>query len=283
MLGINRNEGEKLKKEQELLNYEGEDKLICLDEAKERLKIQKEKLCTFHSNIKSLDKYIQGFEAGELIIISGPTKHGKTTLSKSLSKNFSEQGIKTLWFEFEVTPLQFVFSFPDSIKEIYLPAQLKYQDISWIKERILEGKIKYGIRIIFIDHLHYLIDLYHTRNPSLDIGTIIRELKKFAVDEDLVVFAMAHTTKIKLDKSPTEEDIRDSSFIAQEADSTFMVWREVIKNRKGKNKEYTGETYLIITNHRRTGVMGERIKLFFKDGFLYEAGVDNSLLTQGLR
>ena len=256
-----------LNKEQELLEYDGSDKIISSKEALEQIQQIKESLYKFYSKIPSLDKYTDGFEAGELIIISGPTKHGKSTLSFTLTRNFERQDIKCLWFQFEIPIRQFITKFPD-LPLFYLPNKLKDKDIEWVKDRILEGIVKYNTRIVFIDHLHYLIDIYKTRDASIDIGRVIRDLKRFAVDNNIVIFVMAHTTKVRLDSIPTEENVRDSSFIPQEADSTFMIWRE--SKRRKNNIEYTGNTFLLVLNHRRTGVMMKAVKLVFNNGYLFE-------------
>ena len=44
-----------------------------------------------------------GFKPGELVILSAPTKHGKSTLAQTLSWNMSQQGKTTLWFTMEMS------------------------------------------------------------------------------------------------------------------------------------------------------------------------------------
>jgi len=259
-----------IQKEQELANYEGEYKVISCKEALENSKNQKESNYHFDSKIPALDELIDGFESGELIIVSGPTKNGKTALCQTFTINLEREGTKCLWFEFEVPERQFLKQFKD-LPLFYLPKSLKHKDIDWIKDRILEGIIKYNTRVVFIDHLHYLIDLY-TKNASMDIGKAIRDLKRFAVENDIVIFSMAHMTKTKPGEALSEYSIRDSSFISQEADSTMIIQREAkIKRKEGSEYlDYTGKTFLTVLNHRRTGTMGKRIELIFKDGYLSE-------------
>lgn len=259
-----------IQKEQELANYQGEYKVISCQEVLEKIKNQKESNYHFSSKIPSLDKLIDGFESGELIIVSGPTKNGKTALCQTFTINLERQGIKCLWFEFEVPERQFLKQFKE-LPLFYLPKTLKYKDVNWIKERILEGIIKYNTRIVFIDHLHYLIDMY-TKNASMDIGKAIRDLKRFAVENDIVIFSMAHMTKTRPGEALSEFSIRDSSFISQEADSTMIIQREVRIKVKGRAEflDYTGNTFLTVLNHRRTGTMGKRIPLVFKDGYFSE-------------
>ena len=112
----------------------------------------------------------------------------------------------------------------------------------------------------------------YTKNASMDIGKAIRDLKRFAVENDIVIFSMAHMTKTKPGEALSEYSIRDSSFISQEADSTMIIQREArIKRREGSEYlDYTGKTYLTVLNHRRTGTMGKRIPLIFKDGYFSE-------------
>ena len=52
-----------------------------------------------------------GFRAGQLILISGVSGYGKTTLSLQITKQYSEQAIQVLWFSFEmpINELQWKF------------------------------------------------------------------------------------------------------------------------------------------------------------------------------
>ena len=120
----------------------------------------------------------------------------------------------------------------------------------------MESFTKYNTRIVFIDHLHYLFDIQRSRNPSLDIGAIIRQLKGIAVDNEFVIFLLCHTSKAK-DDNENYESIRDSSFVAQESDCVIMV----------KRTPEEGETYARarVEFHRRTGVM-EKVVFLQKTG-----------------
>lgn len=134
--------------------------------------------------------------------------------------------------------------------------------MDWLEERVIESFLKYHTRIIFIDHLHYLVDLVRMRNPSLEIGQIIRQLKTLAVSGGFLVFLLCHTTKGKSESDLSYESIRDSSFISQESDSVFMIKRN---REKGEN-----EARLRIEFHRRTGVMERVINLVKVNGFFEE-------------
>ena len=210
----------------DLSQYEGEDKVISSYEMKALLDDQKQPEVHFFSGIPSLDKYTGGFRGGQLIIISGYTKHGKTLLAQTLCHNFLKQQIYSLWFSYELMPKEFLEKFPE-LPLFYLPQKMKANNLAWVEERISESLLKYRTKAIFLDHLHYLTNLSQLRNPSLRIGEITRHLKRIAVENNLVIFLIAHTTKLKMgdNRVPSAENIRDSSFIAQDSDTVFMIWR----------------------------------------------------------
>lgn len=255
-----------LEKEEKLIKYSGEDKVISSFDLNEKFKGMKEAM-NFKTQIPSFDRLMGGLEAGEMIIMSGATKQGKTLFLQTLTKNFEKQNMKCLWFEFEVPYRQFITRFPD-LPLFYLPLQLRNKDINWIKERILEGILKYNTRIVFIDELHYVIDMY-SRNFSLDIGQAMRDLKTFTIENEIVLIIAAHVKMQDGTRKPTAADIRDSSFITQIPDSTVMIWRET-KTKRGEIIGETGYSIISVENHRRTGTMSKSFKMIFKDGYLYE-------------
>src|SRR3989339_628284 len=174
-----------------IAEYDGADKVVSAHELSLTFKESDHYTINIKSGIPSLDHYCEGFRDGELITISGKTKNGKTLLAQSLSYNFSRLNHPPLWFSFEVPPRQFLSQF-DKVPFIYMPSKLKAHAMDWIEERIMESFAKYNTRIVFIDHLHYLFDIQKSRNPSLDIGAIIRRLKGIAVSNEFVVFLLCH-------------------------------------------------------------------------------------------
>lgn len=240
-------------------NYSGEDRIISAFEfmAAQKEKVQKTPYCSL---IPTLDKLIEGFQPGELITISGPTKNGKTLLAQTFTKNFYHQQIISLWFSFEVPAKQFISQFGQDLPLIYMPAILKAASIPWLKDRILEAQAKYNIKAVFIDHLHFLFDLMASKNTSLQIGQVIRTLKSIAIQNDLLIFLLAHTQKGEGD---SYSNIRDSSFVSQESDSVLMV-----KRRSEKDKKTEG--LVSVEFHRRTGVMREIVPVVKVGNFLEE-------------
>jgi predicted ATP-dependent serine protease len=243
-------------KQVDLKQYQGEDKIITSYEMQEIVKNQKH-LFKVKSKIPALDRLIDGFVPGELIVISGLTKNGKSLFSQTLTKNFHDQQVFSLWFSFELPPQRFLSCF-DDLPLIYMPKILKAANLDWLEQRILESLQKYRTRIVFADHVHYLLDLARTRNPSIDIGALVRRLKLLAIRENLIIFLMCHTNKSKEGFG----EIRDSSFIEQESDAAFMIKRfpDIADN----------VACLQVNQHRRTGVMKKKVWLEKINGFLVE-------------
>lgn len=253
-----------LKKDKELKkwqNYHGEDEVITSFDMLDLLSKQpKEKILM--SKLPFLDKLINGFETGELVIISGERKNGKTLLAQTLTYSFLEQDIRSLWFSFELTPRQFLRCFPAPIPLFCMPKKLKPFALSWIKQRVEEAIEKYKIQVVFIDHLHFLFDLALRQNASISIGQVIRFLKTMAIELQIVVFLICHMQKIDKGKEPSDRDYRDSSFIGQESDTGLIIWR----------CPKQGENYakLKVAYSRRTGALEKKIKLIKTGGFLRE-------------
>jgi len=171
-----------------------------------------------------------------------------TLLAQTLTNNFNNQDVLSLWFTYELPPRQFLDCFP-SVPHTYMPALLKAGNWQWIEDRIMESFLKYHTRVVFIDHLHFVVDIARQQNMSLEIGTIIRRLKLLAVRENFILFVMAHT------KKPSDSDhfgeIRDSSFAEQESDVTLMVRRFPDIG--------PSIACVRVNQSRRTGVMQEKV------------------------
>lgn len=243
----------------ELRDYNGEDRIITSYDLEEIIKNDIKNENKVYSKMPVLDDALDGFEGGELIAISGKRKNGKTLLAQTLTVNFQHQDIKSLWFSYEMTPKQFLRSFKDEVPYFLCPMTLKAYSMPWVIERILEALAKYGISVVFIDHLHFLFDMARSKNTSLEIGQVVRELKAIAIKYNLIIFLMAHMKKVDFEKEPTDGDIRDSSLLSSESDTGLILWR--IKNTENR-------AVLKVSYSRRTGVMEKKINIIKNDNGL---------------
>jgi replicative DNA helicase len=239
--------------------YDGDDKVLTSFELRDKLIAEKrDPHVSVKSGIPGIDYACEGFRDGELVVISGPTKSGKTLLAQTFTANFAKQKEYACWFSYEVPARQFLEQFP-ILPLFYLPTNNKAQDFNWFMERCLEAFFKYNTRVFFVDHLHFLVDMARISNPSLEIGAIVRRIKRFAVDNDFVIFLLCHIKKTE-GEDISYRDLRDSSFIAQDSDTCIMI------KRTPKNGQNTAKAR--VEFHRRTGIMEYVVNLDKQYGYL---------------
>ena len=89
-------------------------------------------------------------------------------------------------------------------------------------EKIKEVVKRYGCKFVCFDNLHFLI---RGDNVKDKIGEITRRFKMLAEQLDIVIALISHPRKINSNKSPTADDLKDSSSIFQDLDSLLILHR----------------------------------------------------------
>jgi len=254
-------------------NYDGTDKVITSEELVEQIKQRPEEMKMF-STFKGLDDILNGFREKQLIVLAAPTKAGKTTFAMDLTIHL--RLFNPLWFPLEEGGDELVTKFMDRGETppyFCLPMRNINGNLQWVEERIIESIVKYGTKIIFIDHLHFIVpfDNKNAERQDLRIGAVMRELKSIARRWNVCIVLIAHLKKTDVGRSPDLEDLRDSSFIAQEADTVIMLWRET--KRVGGEVETTNNVNVSVQANRRTGKTGN-VKMVFENGHFVEKAWD---------
>jgi replicative DNA helicase len=260
---------------QEFKDYLGPDRVEYIQDIQDKIAMTSEPF-VYSSGLPTLDKYIDGFQTGEVVVLSGPTGEGKTVLCQTLISNLSRTGCPCVFFSYEVGYRDVIKRFGGELPVFTAPltmekANKNLSQTDWLEQRIREAKVKYGVKAVFIDHLHFLIemrDLSEAKSISLAVGDIMRKIKLLSIRTDTIIFLVCHITKISLDKAPSKADLRDSSFIGQEADMVILVWRRSDTDANNM-RVYTNETRLLVDKNRRTGRLGG-VNLFFSNGRFYE-------------
>ena len=256
-----------------LASYKGDDRVISFKEYASEVKdYNKKGLAT---GLVKLDEMIEGFHRGDLIAITAPTGAGKTSFCQFLTSQFSKKSVKSLWFSYEVPIEKLIIKFGNDVPDGFTPKVLTDRSLTWIETRIVESIVKYKTSIIFIDHLHYLFDMTFTKNPSLVIGDIMRNLKILARKYNIVIFIIAHMTKIRDDEVIGLNSIRDSSFVGQESDYVIALWRATLEqnSKETGRKEiiYDGnKTVISVIKNRYTGALGNIITYYENNNYSTE-------------
>jgi archaellum biogenesis ATPase FlaH len=240
-----------------------DDEIMLMSEVAARQVVRE--LETFPTGFEAFDKnMLGGFKEGDLVVITAPTGHGKTTFAQSLTCNIAKTNVPVLFFSFEVMIGNIWKRFEEmgmSKKSVvYSPLKISNGTIEWIEKRILEGIKKYNVRMVVIDHLGFLLpkkqgyDNQMSSNYSAFLGGICRDLKTLAIKNNLVILLLAH---VKKTDKPTINDIRDSSGIAQESDYVFILERQLMTQKKGGDMidmQYSDDTVITLAKNRLTGI-----------------------------
>lgn len=248
-------------------SYTGSDELVSAQDFKRDCK-EDDALYKVGCNITELDKIIEGFRPGTVIIISGPTKQGKTTFCQTLTDHFTKSNFPCLWFSFDTPPIEVINRFPE-LPVFYLPKKNKPEKkLDWIEAKIIEGIAKYNTRMIFIDHLGFLTKYADkSNNYATELTSIVRELKAISIRWNVTIFLNHHIRGITSDVIPDWSHLKDSSGIAQECDIVIMIWRD--KKKVDSGIEFTNTSHISVQLHRRTGMIGN-IRVGFKDNLFID-------------
>lgn len=253
-------------------NYNGSDRVVRVEELKKELEL-KPKQEAIYCDLERLNDTVGGFQRGELVVVSGATGQGKTALLQTLTYGFANQGMLPLWFSYEVVAEDLVERFGGNIPDFALPREIVPSSLQWLEQKIWEGMAKYTTKVVFIDHLHFLISmdqLSSMGNVSLAIGGMMRELKKLALRTQTTIFLVSHLKKTRTDAEPDLGDLRDSSFVAQESDMVFVIFRDKVLDPK-TNRMIYGDTFLKVDKNRRKGTL-TTIPLTFERNRFFEKG-----------
>lgn len=246
--------------------YTGEDQVISSEELLEKIKSRPEGM-KIMSGWGGLDDILKGFRPQQLITLSAATKSGKTSFALDLTARIKD--LHPLWLPFEEGAEELMVKCLERGEQpplFFTPETMKGDTLLWVEKKIIESIAKYNTKVVFIDHLHFIVPMTSERQ-DLMIGQTMRELKRMAKKWDVCIFLIAHLKKTKLDTQPDLEDLRDSSFIAQESDTVIMLWRET--KRENGQVVITNNVNVSVQANRRTGKTGN-VKMVYDNGHFYE-------------
>jgi len=248
-----------LRWEQEVMNYDGDDRIISFEEIAEDIRNSPPPF-KIASNISGLDLLLHGgFMYETVSTISATPKSGKTSYCMYLTTQMKDQN--PLWLALEEstkTLIRKLLKFGQDGPHGYSPAKKRTVTLGWIESKIIESKIKNKTKVVFIDQLDFIVpqDNIGDRH-DLKIAQTMRELHNMAVRHEVAIFLICHLNQIEPDVKPTTRNLRGSTSIWGEADNCIFLWRECKRNRG--NIEYTNNVEVSLQANREdgdTGVVG---------------------------
>jgi len=120
------------------------DEVITTPQILEQMKSKVEET-KYLSGWKGLDGILKGFRPTQLVTLTGPTKHGKTSFAMDLASKM--KALAPLWFSFEETPEELLQKFLDRKEEppfFCAPKVIVNNTLFWLETKIIESIAKYG-------------------------------------------------------------------------------------------------------------------------------------------
>lgn len=201
-----------------------------------------------------LDKYLGGYNGGDLIVIAGRPAMGKTALALSLTKDFAAIGGRALFLSLEMSNEQLAKRYLSIIGSIpnykVRNGALKEHDIDRlcniansqtvnffvdddpetsindIKAKVKLHKAKHGLDLLVIDYIQLIRGT--KQNREQEVAEISRNLKLLAKELNITIIILAQLSRAsetRQDKRPLLSDLRESGAIEQDADSVLFPFR----------------------------------------------------------
>lgn len=187
-------------------------------------------------------------ERDQLVVLSGVTNGGKTSVSLNILRELSEKGIPSLIMPFERGVysvgrrfLQILFNKSQedmqfTSKEEWArliptvlgrPVYFAVPDRFKISETIARAKRLFGVKLVIIDHLDYVIR-NQSGNRENAIADTMQSLKRLAEELAIIIVVVTHVRKLDdpgshTHRKPNLDDLKGSSSLKQDPEVVAMV------------------------------------------------------------
>jgi len=238
-----------------------------------------------HSHLEDLDKFIYGFEAGELVVIAAAPSMGKTAVTLELFRMKILHNIPSAYFSLEMSKKQLIqrliatqsevsmslmrkkLMSTEDWNNIHLAVKKLEIDNWYIEDNTFDAvkicnkirKLYYqkGVRIFFIDYIQ-LCSVYLSKNMirEQEVAAISRMFKLLAKELNIVIIALSQINRgvnSRANKRPALSDLRESGAIEQDADMVLFLYREAYYDLQTPIP-HIEDLEIIIAKGRQTGI-----------------------------
>lgn len=259
-----------------------DDARQAMEETRARM-VAEDGILGLRTGIRSLDAKLQGIRRGQLGLIGGRLKTGKSVLVLQIATNVSEHGRTVCFFSLEMSGVGLMRRRLASEAEINLntlwsatPEDQDYRlgRLEEAHDAVLERDLRIStstytvaemraavkatqketpVALVVVDYLQIVHPALRTQKRNEDVAEIARDLKRLAVDLDVPVIAAAQLSRAqegKADHRPSAADLAESDVLGRECDWAILIHREP-KPRPGEDPRSTrGMADLIIAANR---------------------------------
>lgn len=236
------------------------------------------------SGFPDLDRLLNGFQKGDMIVLAARTSVGKTQLAINFALNAAKATRKPIgFFSIEMSAEQIVNRMlatcsripSDRLQNFKLTAEdlIKFDsggktiadyDIYFdeTSNKLLDIQTKArklkneqpDLALIIVDYLQLIEQNEKTENRTQEVGSISRGIKALARELDVPIICLAQLSRRleqRVDKHPILSDLRESGNIEQDADVVLFMYREDYHKRKeGEAPPEVVKVELNVAKHR---------------------------------
>lgn len=195
----------------------------------------------------SLDKLIDGFTPGQLIVIGGRPSMGKTAFVLGIAKNVFKSSLrKVLYYSVEMSSKElknrFVAMFDKEMIDtknllIYDSPNVTVEDMRKDCEKF---QVSNGNAVIVIDYLQLLKPSGAEKtNPEKQTAMFIKELKKLAKEFQCPVVVLSQLNRTLESRSDRRPDLSDLLFwnsLETDADLVIFIYRDKVYDEQSLKK-----------------------------------------------
>ncbi|MCZ6531640.1 MAG: replicative DNA helicase [SAR324 cluster bacterium] len=256
------------------------DLLAANFEALEAAQDRGDDLTGLPSGFAELDKYTNGFQPSDLIIVAARPSMGKTSLAVNIAKYAATYSkLPAVVFSLEMSKEQLALRLLCS--EASVDSQQvrlgKLDDFEWDKLAKAAGTLsnvklfidespelnpmgiktvarriqaEHGLGLIVVDYLQLMRSTRRKDNREQEIADISRGLKAIAKEFKVPVLACAQLNREvegRTDRRPRLSDLRESGAIEQDADLVMFLYRDEVYNPETEDQ---GIAEIHIAKHR---------------------------------
>jgi replicative DNA helicase len=236
-----------------------------------------------HSGFSNLDKIIDGFGNGHLVVVASRPGVGKTAFAVNLLMNMAKADKGICMFNLEMTSDQLMMRIASSssgissdklkmgnlteaehshVKKVlsgFLSKKIVFDDstvcrISDICSRARRMKEAHGVDCIIIDYMQLIHGDREYDSRVNEVGKISTSLKLLARELDIPIICLAQLSRKveeRASKVPVLSDLRESGSIEQDADLILFLTRPSLYN---ENVKPGVATVMVAKNrHGKTG------------------------------
>lgn len=233
-------------------------------------------------SIPKLNELTKGFRKGELVVFTGPTGAGKTTILSQISLDFVRENVPTLWGSFEIKNSRLLLKMLhqyhkrgldvskdqlDTLADNFQQLPLYFLNfhgstaLNHVLEALDVAVYTYDVQHIIIDNLQFMMPTNRGFEKFDMLDEAITQFRRYATDKNVNIILVIHPKKEDDKIALGMSSIFGSAKATQESDMVLIL----------QNLEQC--TFLDVKKNRYDGCIG-RINLEFSpviSGF-YESG-----------